>query len=451
MRTRLIPAFTAIKGLTLLTLASVGVGALIFAPALWLVFALWVSKNGDPFFAYLAIPYLLLAWSIVISVSVSAWKAIPPKTPRNKGSPLIELPLERHPLAAELARFIESSCKGLKGKLRVSLSLAPAVFFIRDSRTGLWQLGLGLPVIALLSIEEIKALSLRQANEKLCPVTPFHPWMERVYNSASLAQKALPPHPGAFSLTHNLLNFLANLLRPVPGEQREWSRLQTLRQVSPTVFQQAVEKAVAIQRFAMSYFALYRSALVAGGMPPFAEGFFRLVSKAQPSLAAAEPVFKRIESLWVYERRALAAQHLAGDCKLVAWDGFSGDLAADSWKKTAALLRPVLRGKRASDIPELVARWRDLARLSIGANIRMFTPDVQKGVVLQSLASAFAIVLADAGWELTSSLGEEFNFRKDAREFRPFRLIKDLESGALPGPDFIQACQEAATAHLPLC
>jgi len=192
-------------------------------------------------------------------------------------------------------------------------------------------------------------------------------------------------------------------------------------------------------------------------MPPFAEGFSRLVRKAEASrqieLTPATPCFTLVENLWVYERQLtkwLVGEDCARDSKLVGWDDFSDALATDGWKKTAALLRPVLGGKHTADIPDLVTGWHALARRSMGVNIRKFTPDVQKGVVLQSLASVFAMMLVNAGWKLTSALGEDFSLRKDDRELRPFRLIKDLASGALPAPEFIRTCREASTADLPL-
>jgi hypothetical protein len=455
MRARLVPAFTAVKCLTLLALGFAAAMAVVLAPVVWLLGTTWM-RNDLEFVRFLGLLEVVIFWFVVTSVSLHAIRVIRLKT-RSPRPCVAELSPERQPLAAELTRFLEVSIPRLRGNMRVCLTLAPSVCFLRDARRGKWQICLGLPAIALLTLEEIQVMALRQAFENLRPVTPLHPWLGRVHHRACVWQNALPPHPGALSLTHNLLHFVAKVLNPVSVQQHAWSSAQVAPQTSPKILSSAGTKIIPALRYLMPYLTIYRSALRAGGMPPFAEGFSRLVRKAEASrqieLTPATPCFTLVENLWVYERQLtkwLVGEDCARDSKLVGWDDFSDALATDGWKKTAALLRPVLGGKHTADIPDLVTGWHALARRSMGVNIRKFTPDVQKGVVLQSLASVFAMMLVNAGWKLTSALGEDFSLRKDDRELRPFRLIKDLASGALPAPEFIRTCREASTADLPL-
>jgi len=464
MRLKFISALTALKCLAWMALMLAAVGAVLLVPVIFVIATRgmlgWMTdvESAAVRFVYVAV---LLYWILFVTQeSVKTILAIRRKGVRFQ-EPMLELPAERQPVAADLIRVMEAALgKGLKGRMRVYLTLtptlAPGVSFRKDPKCrGNWQLGLGLPVLAVLTQAEVEAMALQAGFEQLLPVSPFHPWLGRLRIRVHAWHAALPPDSG-LSVPHNMLEFGKRLLEPVFLEQSGLSRARVGQLLSVATVSRAVYKMGIVQRRMLRYVNFYRSALSAGGMAPFAEGFYRMCGK-KPSTANAGangvPCFTLIKDLWVYEQRltrGFVDAETGRNLKLIDWDDFYGEFLIKLWKPNAEILRPALGEKYAADIPELIAGWRDVAQRSMGGGMRLVTPDVQRGFVVHSLGGVLVIVMMKTGWQLASSFGEEVRFCKGAKEFRPIRMVHDVANGRLGASEYLRACQDASTDGLPL-
>jgi hypothetical protein len=132
--------------------------------------------------------------------------------PHQKGIPPVDGGNhERHPIVSKLIRAAESApSKHVRGCVQVYLTFMPVVDYERVGTfaSRRWQVVIGLPVLALLSIEEIEALLLQRGIELFHPPTPAHPWLCHLHRRAILWRAALPPHAGLFSMTHWVIEWL---------------------------------------------------------------------------------------------------------------------------------------------------------------------------------------------------------------------------------------------------
>ena len=453
MRFQLVACVTAIQCLTLILLALIVTGVLWLSPCLWMFFSSGFPNNLQTF-RYLVLLNFLMFWLRSTADSFEAIIGLYRNSRSNFREWMMEVAPERHALVAELLRFVETSVsERLRGRVQVCLSFAPVVDYRRNhcSAARPWQLVIGLPTIAVLSVEEIKALLLQRGIELFKPPTLVHPWLHRLHLWVSRWHSALPPDPGLFSLVHNLLGYLVRILQSIPRQVEQWSHAKATETISRPALDIALDKLKLSVFCLRTYAKLYDSAVSLGSLPPFTEGFLHLFSQFSGQ-TSTDPAFTRWDGFWACEWQFI--QNLYGPERARSlqprdWNNLLNELGPASWKKNVAQLQPALSGRCVADIPDLLTAWRSLLRKGFGAAVSSITPDLQRLTAISLLGSVFAFALFNTGWQPNCSF-HEVSFIKDQRELAPFRLVSDLGNGRLGKEDFLQRCRDSSTADLPL-
>ncbi|MBV8867059.1 MAG: hypothetical protein JO210_16805 [Acidobacteriaceae bacterium] len=454
MKTRLTSIVAVARAFALLGLMILGLSALWLCPWIWLVAGGRLAIAKDPLFKFLIFANLLLYWMWSNALVIKDIQALRSK-PRVLPSPLwyVEIPASRQPWASELVEFVESKfSEHLRGRLQVCLSLVPGVEYqtVPGSPGKKWRIAVGFSTLAVLSTDEIKALALQHGISRFRPITRAHRWLTDLLERAEWWKSALLPHPGFFSFTRCSVEWLVDILKPFPSELARLSLNAAGGEFPVAVIRRAAEKVMKAGRLQGTYAKLYDEINKRGMMPPYTEGIFRLCRSID--LEVSQPAFRRIDGLWAYERQFLGncfGPSYARHIQLVNWDDLKEEIAFN-WREKAAEMRPLLGGSRVADIPQLVSGWRATLKAwllfrRVAPNI---TPDLQRQFVISMLAAVFAVVLLDAGWRVGSTFGEEVSLVNDKSRVQPFRLLKELGTGALSAAQFNEDCRKIGAADL---
>ncbi len=320
-----------------------------------------------------------------------------------------------------------------------------------NAATPSWHLLLGLPILALLRVEELQALVLYSAIPQFQPPTPIHGWLWRLHDRVVRWHFALPPHPGFLSLPHYVLERLVWILQPIGGQLKIWTENNVLKTVPRSTIIASLD-AVRISITCLPvYWTVYDRVVKLGFRPPFTEGFLCFASEMTGN-TEAKPAFKEWDGFWVCERQFLGnlyGSERMRNLQCSSWKDVLNAIGPATWKAEAALLRQGLIHRCVADLPELVTAWRTLLAKSFPRAVSKVTPDVLRQHAVQMLGSVFALALFHSGWQLQSSF-KGMIFVKDQKEIAPFDWVRDLASGHCSRQEFLARCEETATASLPL-
>lgn len=446
-------AVAVLKAVALLLALVTGVSAAWLVPFFWLAFA--PRLVTDPGFRLVLFLNILLFWTWAQVVTFNDVRAI---RSRKRLSPLpgwfVEIPRSTQLWASNLIDVVESRFVRLRWRLRLYLSFVPGIEYRPDpgGPAGTWRMAIGLSTVAFLSMEELTALLVASGLCRLSWMGQPHYFLIGLLRKAERRKSALPPHPGFFSFARCLTEGLVAALQPLPAQLEKWTV-----HVAGTMFTEGtVRTAFAKSRTAGLLQANYlhffeTSAVNRGLLPPYAEGMWRLYGKTLQGIQA-QPAFRTIPGLWVYERRLLESclgRDRMSELRPANWDDLRENIRP-SWDETAAELRTVLDACRVADLPKLVCQWRSLLRRWLLQKQRapVVTPDRQREVFLFLLGAALGAVLLQAGWQIASCFGEEISLVKDSRTLNPFRLVSALGAGTLSSAQYHQECAEAGIADL---
>ncbi len=440
-------------GVALAILAAVTLG---FSPALWLFFTRNIpDRFGFVFLRWDLFCGILIAWTTTIVGSVRAIKAIRAAATFSGLIWADQITPTRHPAVAELVGFLRST--GVKlpgGNVGVALAFPAGVDWkkVGKGRVRAGMLLLGLHAIAVLSQDELRALAVKHAFRWLDPPSPMHPWLIRLHINVERWRSIVPPDDGFPSLVHKLLEWLDAILKPVAPQGERWSVARTCEIFPAETLRTADRKMLLAAAGLKDYMDLFIKALDSDAVPPFTEGLHQLLkNKMKPHFDTGEPFYRQIDGLWVYEQRfgrAFKGQQASPELRMASWDDLQMKIATQSWTAIAAAWRPHLIGRHVNDFPELIRDWRPLTRRFIRWRAVARTPDVLRQMLINSLASVFAIVLLEAGWENHSRFGEESTFQKDGQELKPFELLNAVGTGRLPAEEFSACCRDVAQLKL---
>ena len=456
IRLKTLAYLTAIWCCSLIALAVLTVVALAVSPVLWLILTRnWPDQFTFIFFRWDLFLGITTACFATTTGSIAPLKAILRKRPPNRPLWVDELPTHRHQAIADLIDFLRICGVELPpGEVGVYLAFPTGVQWVKTGPPGARHgaLLLGLHAIAALSAAEIRALAVKHAFQVLDPPSPVHPTLTSLAMSVRHWRSAVPPDEGFPSLVHKLLEWLEAILKPIAPQSERWSHTRALERV-PAETLLAAQQKIQLSSVALThYMTLYLDALNSGGLPPFTDGLYQLVSKRMNHFfAGAEPFYLQLDGLWVHEQRfvrALPLRRNQAELSMTTWNDLLLRLGDRSWNECASQLRPLLAGRSVRDLPELVRGWRSLTRRFIGERVSNVTPDVLRQLMITSLGSVFAVVLLEAGWKNATRFGEESTFRKDEHELKPFELLREVGAGRMRPEDFALKCGAAAGLNL---
>ena len=135
--------------------------------------------------------------------------------------------------------------------------------------------------------------------------------------------------------------------------------------------------------------------------------------------------------------------------KYVSWDEVIHHVTIPAWQKFVSEYSDPLQGVTAESIPDHVAKFRE-----IGSRIRdpkgmLLSPPQRTARAGLLFASALALAMIHAGWELQVAPAV-FRIHRGEQEFNPFDAINQLMAGKLSPEDWIARCREFGISQLTL-
>jgi hypothetical protein len=130
-----------------------------------------------------------------------------------------------------------------------------------------------------------------------------------------------------------------------------------------------------------------------------------------------------------------------GSLKYVGWEDVVNRVTVPAWQKFVNEYSGPLQGVTAESIPDHVDKFRE-----IGSRIRdpkgmLLSPPQRTARAGVPFASALALAMIRAGWELQVAPAV-FRIHRGDLEFNPFDSINQLMAGKLSREDWVARCRE---------
>jgi heat shock protein HtpX len=134
--------------------------------------------------------------------------------------------------------------------------------------------------------------------------------------------------------------------------------------------------------------------------------------------------------------------------KRVSWEERGTAFLIPQWSKFASQYAPLLQGMTASNLPQTLGRVPDIALEMRDPPGMLLTRD-QRVSYADLVATAFALLLINDGWQLHSMPGEFFLI-KNGKQVDPFLLTQQISDGTIRGEVWTATCKELGIEDLPL-
>jgi hypothetical protein len=123
-----------------------------------------------------------------------------------------------------------------------------------------------------------------------------------------------------------------------------------------------------------------------------------------------------------------------------AWEDLAEQAWLPFWRERHAAYAAELAGLTPADLPGYAA---DLSPLAVRLGI--VTDPSRAGAaearqVAWVIGTALTVMLKDHGWQLSALPGEDVVLRNGDDEVRPFSLLHDVDTGKLPGTEWLALC-----------
>jgi heat shock protein HtpX len=490
-------------------------GIAIFLVAFSYVFTLLLAV------AFVYLPYLLLSvWSslnalvvflagVLVSI-VILWSLLPRKD--NFVAPGPSLRADRHPrLFAELTSIAEA----LKETVPLEVYLLPDVNAWVAERGGTMGfgsrrvMGLGLPLIRILSISQLRAVLAHEFGHYYGGDTRLWPWVHKTRSAMARTLRNL----GSDSLAEALGRIqLARLMHhlAVAALLAYWklfmritqaiSRLHEYRAdelASHVAGPQALIEGLSAVHGASAALPVFWGtemlpAIEAGYRPSFAEGFAHFI--AVPAIATAiakhveteiqqpandpydthpplkdriaavrlhftveektdsTPAITLLDSVDEIELELLknmAPERNVAGLKSMPWDRIGAEAYLPAWREVARESASLLTNYTLAQLPELVANLHHLAAQLRDPKGMLLTREQRIERAAQLLWRALTVVLCERGWYFHATPGE-FYLEHEGCRISPVEIVAQIRSGACTPDDWRQRCLSLGISEIPL-
>jgi heat shock protein HtpX len=367
-------------------------------------------------------------------------------------------------------------------------------------------MGLGLPLLSLLTISQFRAVLAHEFAHYYGGDTSLGPWVyktktsiirifENIGSVGELARIAILGLMYA-AVTGILKTYFVAFLRTINlvSRRQEYRADELACLVAGR--QNLIDGLQTIHRAAAAWPAYWNGevapSLSDGSLPAIGDGFARFVSAPPISAALTKNLATRLqeENANPYDThpplrdRIAAAQNLAdsslpqdqrsaftllenlpstevkfveecvpdmrpGTLKYVAWDDVAIRVTIPAWQKFVTEYAEALVGVTAETLPDQVPRFRE-----IGSGIRdpkgmLLSPPQRTARAGSLFASALALALIRGGWELDVQPAV-FHIRRGDQEFNPFEAVEQLMVGKLSREAWTSRCRDLGIAQFVL-
>ena len=493
-------AFFAVFAIAMVIGAYLFVLLLAAACVLLPYFALTNSESGSGQIL------LLFLFGIVIAATM-VWSLIPRRDKFT--APGMLLARAAHPkLFAELDGIAAALSEKVPGE--VYLIGEPNAFVAdRGGVMGFGSrrvMGLGLPLLALLTVSEFRAVLAHEFAHYYGGDTSLGPWVYKtktsmvriVENIGSVGELARIAILGLmYMVVATLLKwFFMAFLRGINVVSRKQEYRADELACLIAGRRNLISGLQALHRAATAWTAYWNNevapALNDGSLVAVGEGFSRFVSVPQISAAISKDLETRLreEKTQPYDThpplrdRMAAAEKLsdsavaqdsqpassllenlpaaemqfvenlipdlpAGTLKYVGWDEVGMRVTIPGWRKFVSEYAEPLQGVKAESVPDHVSKFRQ-----IGSRIRdpkgmLLSPEQRTVRAAGLFAAALALRMTELGWKIEVQPGIFRIFKAD-REFNPFLAVQQLLAGKMSPDQWRTQCRELDLSEIVL-
>ncbi|MFP5361762.1 MAG: hypothetical protein ACLGI5_03415 [Thermoleophilia bacterium] len=343
---------------------------------------------------------------------------------------------------------------------RMSLTLEPAI------EAGRGWLRVGLPLVAMLSIEELRVLLRHRlaavAADRgglaaaLAPVeVAVGRFDERMVRRARWVRVLLVPHAGAY----------LRLSRWASRRRQRWADAQIAAAGDGSLLDDALRVATLAPLAWENYWHRDVVAVLdAGHRPPLLEGFIATLQAAEVrrELALVWRAILEIEREHPYAAEPLPSSRLAASADRAQWPGLTGDPASGLLQQIDELERRVLAAYAGDAADALLPvawedvahrvyadRWASTAIAGTAADLPALALDPDAAIA--ALGAAFAGALQRSGWHISLLPAHEPVARRgDGVELQPWVIAEELSHGGAASVRWLQQFAALGISDLPL-
>lgn len=416
--------------------------------------------------------------------------------------PGVQLHRDKHPLLfAELERVA----------LAVNQPMPEEVYLVPDinawvSRRGGVMgfgsrpvMGLGLPLLTLLKVSELKAVIAHEFGHYHGGDTKLAPW---VWKTRGAITRTLANLEGShFSMLRLLqvpfLGYGQMFLRITHSisRQQEYAADQLASKVvgvAPLV--NGLRKTMCTSPVFNAYWENeVRPVMAAGYRPPLSDGFARFMKNAAAAKWIAErmagdveetrsnpfdthPSLKeRIHALGDFtdgfladDRPALELMTEVGELEkmmvevvfgangkhkftYISWSEAGEKVFLPLWKQNSEKYCHLLQGIRLRDLPVLAGDTKELLSRFEVVFLDQVSSDGRLQAVCGIIGCTIAVLLAREGWVISRQVGQTTVLVSNDARIKPFSLIQDLHEGVIPAGEWTNLCERLGISETVLC
>jgi hypothetical protein len=353
-------------------------------------------------------------------------------------------------------------------------------------------MGLGLPLLRVLTVSELRAVLGHEFGHYHGGETRLGPFL---YRTRSAIIRTIETLAGAGSILRFPFLWYGKLFLLITHAISRRQELAADRLAASTIGARPLGEGLKKVHGAGAAFPVYvRTEVIpildAGYRPPFAEGFGRFLSESSIAKAVDEEIQSEMKTgkgdLYdthppLRERLAAIASLPPGDVpqpdphagtllenlaeleaelflrtfqgpnlaglKPLEWEQVSDRVLIPRWENHLAEFGSSISGRLASALPELASKAEALGR---GMSGKVVDRDDALALAGFTVGAALTLALRKAGWALLVEPGSPILARKDGRELKPFDVFPQLVEGKLAPDAWLARCSELGIPDLTL-
>jgi heat shock protein HtpX len=177
--------------------------------------------------------------------------------------------------------------------------------------------------------------------------------------------------------------------------------------------------------------------------PPLRDRIAKAVKlPAQVGPLDAQPARDLLEDLPATELdfvKTLAPNVVVTALKPITWDTAARDHTLPNWRQTVVHYSAIFQGLTPQSLPDALARLSEITPKIPDPKGRLLTREERAQRAADLLAIGLALALVDHGWQLYAQPGA-LDLRQGDEHLNPFALVRQLRSGKLKKEEWLNRC-----------
>jgi Zn-dependent protease with chaperone function len=360
-------------------------------------------------------------------------------------------------------------------------------------------MGLGLPLLAVLNVSELRAVLAHEFGHYHAGDTKVGPWVHKTRAALGRAIEGLGQHSGFLQRPFIWYGKLFLRITQAVSRHQEYIADQLAAMVAGA--NSLITGLRKCHAAGLAYQTYWSDEVVpvfsSGHRPPFAAGFQCFMSaprireateracdqelkdgKADPydshpplrdrTNALKSVVTQPSEEPDTTPALALLSEEMRGDLEIgvlaqvtdeiklrmlrpVTWETAGETVYAPSWKKVVQEQAAMLKGIKATTLPATNEQIVTLSQKVKSPEGEKLNDEQRLRIAVFTLGAALAVRLQDRGWKLSALPGEPVLLRRDdGAEVAPLDIVREVASGKPPREAWAQRCADLEIADLEL-